>query len=204
MRTAELSHYRERSDQASAPEVGDVVSAAAPEPIAAAAPSAVADRATPASRALHNLAGWLGSNIGAMSLAVASIALFIAGWYLAVKYRLDFYIRFTNIPSPVDVFDEIKVLSRSNSFYENMLISLRRILLGFGLATLLGIGMGLVIGRYRLVRQFLFPVLEILRPIPAIAWVPIAIMLWPTNEGSIVFITFIGSFFLSCSVRCTA
>ena len=34
-----------------------------------------------------------------------------------------------------------------------------------------------------------------LRPIPAIAWVPMAIMLWPTNEQSIVFITFLGSFF---------
>jgi NitT/TauT family transport system permease protein len=35
----------------------------------------------------------------------------------------------------------------------------------------------------------------VLRPIPAIAWVPMAIMLWPTNEQSIVFITFLGSFF---------
>ena len=37
--------------------------------------------------------------------------------------------------------------------------------------------------------------MEFLRPIPAIAWVPMAIMLWPTNEQSIVFITFLGSFF---------
>jgi len=40
-----------------------------------------------------------------------------------------------------------------------------------------------------------FPVSEILRPIPAIAWVPMSIMLWPSNEESIVFITFLGSFF---------
>ena len=39
------------------------------------------------------------------------------------------------------------------------------------------------------------PAAEILRPIPAIAWVPMSIMLWPTNEVSIVFITFLGSFF---------
>ena len=37
--------------------------------------------------------------------------------------------------------------------------------------------------------------LEVLRPIPAIAWVPMSIMLWPSNEISIVFITFIGAFF---------
>ncbi len=39
------------------------------------------------------------------------------------------------------------------------------------------------------------PVVEIMRPIPAIAWVPMSIMLWPNNEASIVFITFIGAFF---------
>jgi NitT/TauT family transport system permease protein len=38
-------------------------------------------------------------------------------------------------------------------------------------------------------------VIEILRPIPAIAWVPMSIMLWPNNEAAIVFITFIGAFF---------
>ncbi len=50
-------------------------------------------------------------------------------------------------------------------------------------------------GRFRLAREIIFPVSEILRPIPAIAWVPMAIMLWPTNEESIIFITFLGSFF---------
>jgi NitT/TauT family transport system permease protein len=45
------------------------------------------------------------------------------------------------------------------------------------------------------VSDFFMPVVEILRPIPAIAWVPMSIMLWPNNEASIVFITFIGAFF---------
>ena len=50
-------------------------------------------------------------------------------------------------------------------------------------------------GRFRLFSEFVFPVSEVFRPIPAIAWVPMAIMLWPSNEESIVFITFLGSFF---------
>ena len=41
----------------------------------------------------------------------------------------------------------------------------------------------------------MMPALEVLRPIPAIAWVPIAVMLWPSNEGSIIFITFLGAFY---------
>jgi NitT/TauT family transport system permease protein len=80
-------------------------------------------------------------------------------------------------------------------FFEHARISCRRIGVGFLLATLLAIPMGLVMGRYRLVREFVSPIVEVLRPIPAIAWVPMSIMLWPSNEESIVFITFLGSFF---------
>ncbi|WP_217424531.1 ABC transporter permease [Nitrogeniibacter mangrovi] len=67
--------------------------------------------------------------------------------------------------------------------------------MGFLIATVLGVAMGLLCGRYSLFKGLTFPALEVLRPIPAIAWVPISIMLWPTTESSIVFITFIGAFF---------
>ena len=127
--------------------------------------------------------------------AAFSLGLFVAFWYFATKYKLDFYIRFNNIPTPGEVFDNAMALSQSAKFYENMAISMRRILIGFGIATVLGVALGLLIGQYRPVRALLFPVFEVLRPIPAIAWVPMAIMLWPSNETSIVFITFLGSFF---------
>lgn len=134
-------------------------------------------------------------NLVSFSLGALSIAAFIGFWYLATKYRWDFYIRFTNIPSPVEVYDNTLKLFAKSSYANNIIVSLRRILIGFGIAALLGVGLGLIIGRYRLARSLIFPVLEVLRPIPAIAWVPMAIMLWPTNEVSIVFITFLGSFF---------
>jgi sulfonate transport system permease protein len=77
----------------------------------------------------------------------------------------------------------------------HILLSCRRIIFGFSLATLVAVPLGLVMGRFKLIHEMVFPVSEVLRPIPAIAWVPMAIMLWPTNEQSIVFITFLGSFF---------
>jgi NitT/TauT family transport system permease protein len=116
-------------------------------------------------------------------------------WHLATTYRWDFYIRFTNLPTPLEVLHKFGEAMNSNKFMLNVGISLRRICIGFALATVLGVTLGLLIGRYRLTRQLLFPVVEALRPIPAIAWVPISIMLWPDNEVSIVFITFIGAFF---------
>lgn len=116
-------------------------------------------------------------------------------WHLATTYRLDFYIRFANIPTPMEVLSKVVEVNGSPKFIKNVGMSLRRIFIGFAIATVLGVALGMLIGRYRLTRGFLFPAMEVFRPIPAIAWVPISIMLWPDNEVSIVFITFIGAFF---------
>jgi NitT/TauT family transport system permease protein len=141
------------------------------------------------------LRGRLESSLVGFALGVLSIGGMLLLWYLATKYRLDFYIRFNNIPSPGEVLERIVEVNQSPKFLNNIAISVRRILIGFTIASVLGVVMGVLIGRYRVIRQLSMPALEVLRPIPAIAWVPMAIMLWPSNEVSIVFITFIGAFF---------
>lgn len=133
---------------------------------------------------------WLGFVLGA-----ASLTALVMFWHLATTYRWDFYIRFTNLPTPLEVAGKLGEALNSQKFMTNVGMSLRRIGIGFAVATALGVALGLAIGRYRITRMTLFPVVEALRPIPAIAWVPISIMLWPDNEVSIVFITFIGAFF---------
>src|SRR5476649_469100 len=129
-------------------------------------------------------------------LALVSLSLVLLCWYLLTRFQVNFYVRFANIPSPGDVLQKFVEVNRTVDYANNVLISLRRILFGFGfgVAAVLGISRGLLIGRYRYVRALCFPALEALRPIPAIAWVPISVMLWPTNEVSIVFITFLGAF----------
>ena len=134
-------------------------------------------------------------NLRALGLAIVSIAMFIALWdYLTVNH-VDLYVRFVNVPSPVEVLARAEVALHSAEFGNHVYISCRRIAVGFVLAGLVAVPLGLLMGRFRLLREIVFPLSEILRPIPAIAWVPMAIMLWPTSEESIVFITFIGSFF---------
>ncbi len=129
------------------------------------------------------------------TLAAFSVALLFAVWYLGTKYQVDFYIRFKNIPTPHDVWRLAGEVVGSDIYLTNISNSVRRILIGFAFATGLGVALGLVIGKYRRVNELFMPALEVLRPIPAIAWVPMSIMLWPNNEASIVFITFIGAFF---------
>jgi NitT/TauT family transport system permease protein len=133
--------------------------------------------------------------IVAMLLGCLSISLLFLFWYVGTRYKLEFYIRFKNVPTPYEVFQQASQIVFSHKFLVNIAYSLRRILLGFFIAIAIGVPLGLMIGKYRRVSELFMPVIEILRPIPAIAWVPMSIMLWPNNEASIVYITFIGAFF---------
>lgn len=129
------------------------------------------------------------------ALRVLSLALFFLAWHVATTYRLDLYVRFQNVPTPARVLDEALVLFASKAYYVHILASLERIYLGFAIATVLGVGLGLLIGWFKAAEDLLFPPIELLRPIPAVAWVPLAIMLWPTERSSIVYITALGAFF---------
>ncbi len=128
-------------------------------------------------------------------LACLSVGAFFLLWYVGTRYRLEFYIRFKNVPTPYEVLRQAIEVGGSNKYLINIGVSVRRIVLGFLIAIAVGVPLGLMIGKYRRARDLFMPVIEILRPIPAIAWVPMSIMLWPNNEASIVFITFIGAFF---------
>jgi NitT/TauT family transport system permease protein len=124
-----------------------------------------------------------------------SIGVFFVAWHVATTWDLDLYVRFQNIPPPSAVLEEAITLFGSAGFYVHILASLERIWLGFAIATGLGVGLGLLIGWFRFAEDAMFPPIELLRPIPAVAWVPLSIMLWPTERSSIVFITTLGAFF---------
>jgi NitT/TauT family transport system permease protein len=145
------------------------------------------------------LAGrWLALNRGrlrALALGALALLLFLVAWHLLTKYRVNIYVRFLNVPSPEQVLERAARAFHDPRFFSHVVLSCRRILIGFTIAAIVAVPLGLVMGRFRIVRELVFPVTEVLRPIPAIAWVPMSIMLWPSNEESIVFITFLGSFF---------
>jgi NitT/TauT family transport system permease protein len=172
------------------------------EPMAAASPTVDQEPApvvTAPLAAIGVIAGrWYRLNKGKLRAALVgaiSLVAFLIAWYLLTKYHVVFFVRFINVPSPLDVYASFTREIHDPKFFLHVALSCRRIVLGFSLAALVAVPLGLVMGRFKLVHEIIFPVSEVLRPIPAIAWVPMAIMLWPTNEQSIVFITFLGSFF---------
>jgi NitT/TauT family transport system permease protein len=128
-------------------------------------------------------------------LGLGSIALCLLFWQVASTHKWSFFFRFENVPAPTDVALAMGELFRAPKFAAHVASSIRRIFIGFALASTLAVALGLLVGRFRLAAQSLLPPLEVLRPIPAVAWIPLAILLFASAEQSMVFITFIGAFF---------
>ncbi|HWA77019.1 MAG TPA: ABC transporter permease [Polyangiaceae bacterium] len=137
----------------------------------------------------------LRATLQSLAVGLVSLALWFGAWELASRYELDLFFRFENIPAPSEVLLAFGELVGTPKFAAHVGNSVLRIFLGFGIAAVLAVPLGLLIGRFRLVAQSLLPPLEVVRPIPAVAWIPIAILLFSSAEQSMVFITFIGAFF---------
>ncbi len=122
-----------------------------------------------------------------------AIVAFAALWQLVVYVKVP-YLR--NLPYPQEVLTSGIESVNSKGYWFNWEISLLRVFTGFTVAQLVGVPLGLAMGLSRTFKGFTFPVFEMLRPIPPIAWIPLAILFWPTRELSIYFLVFIGAFFI--------
>jgi NitT/TauT family transport system permease protein len=98
-------------------------------------------------------------------------------------------------PSPVAVLQAWSHLVADPNYWRSWYLSLLRVLFGFASATLVGVPFGLLLAVNPTFRAISYPVFELLRPIPPLAWVPASIIFWPTQELSIAFVIFIGAFY---------
>jgi NitT/TauT family transport system permease protein len=132
---------------------------------------------------------------GRFALRVTSLAAALGVWQLLTSLNVDLWLRFSQFPTVADVARTFADRLAGPDYWTDLTDSLTRILTGFLLAAVLGVATGLLVARSRLAEDLLGPLLEVIRPIPAIALVPVAILLLPSNEQGIVFITFTAAFF---------
>jgi ABC-type nitrate/sulfonate/bicarbonate transport system permease component len=133
-------------------------------------------------------------------LMLIGFALFLGSWYLSVEvWKLP---RFREMPGITTVAKEW--VSRNPTFglslytaeyYTHIMVSVWRVAQAFFLATVLGVLLGLFLGWSRKFKEYVFPVFEMLRPIPILAWVPLAIVMFVATESAVVFLAFLASFF---------
>ncbi len=121
---------------------------------------------------------------------VVASALFLALWHYSVVWTA------TKIfPSPLAVEQGIAELIQKSLLWSYIGDSLRRVAIGFGAAAILGIPLGLTLGWYPAANNVANPVLQLLRPISPIAWIPIAIILFGVGDRAATFLIFLGAFF---------
>jgi NitT/TauT family transport system permease protein len=133
-------------------------------------------------------------------LMAVGFTLFLGFWYLAVElWKLP---RFREMPGITTVVTEW--LSPSPTYglsiytpeyYQHIGMSVWRVAQAFSLATLLGVPFGLLLGWSKKFKEHMFPIFELLRPIPVLAWVPLAIVMFVATESAVVYLAFLASFF---------
>ncbi|WP_405664939.1 ABC transporter permease [Streptomyces sp. NBC_01166] len=129
------------------------------------------------------------------ALRALSLVAALGVWQLLTTYDVSLWLRFEQFPTVTDVARAFGDRLGGDAYWQDLTDSLTRIVTGFALAAVLGITVGTAVARSRIASDLLGPVLEVIRPVPAIALVPVAILLFPSNEQGIVFITCTAAFF---------
>ena len=135
-------------------------------------------------------------------LMLIGFVIFLGFWHLSVEvWRLP---RFSQMPSLRAVITEFinpnpiyGVSIFTPEFYQHIAASCIRVFIAFFLATVIGVPLGLFLGWSTKFREYVFPVFEMLRPIPILAWVPLAIVMFTGMETPVIFLAFLGSFFVT-------
>jgi len=124
-------------------------------------------------------------------LGLTGIGLLLAGWTIAAR-KLDNSIL---LPPPTALLTGLRETVLDGTLVRDLAASLKRVLSGFSLAAATAIALVVVTVSFRPVRQLVMPVLALLRPIPPIAWVPIAILWFGLGDSPSYFVTAVAAFF---------
>ncbi|QNH04273.1 nitrate ABC transporter permease [Pseudomonas sp. B11D7D] len=136
------------------------------------------------------------SNLCKASIApLLGILAFIGFWSLLAQYS-------EGLPGPLSTWQSALVLF-SDPFYDNgpndmgigwnILNSLGRVGVGFGLAALVGIPLGFAIGRFAFLAGMLAPIISLLRPVSPLAWLPIGLLVFEAAGPASIWVIFISS-----------
>ena len=142
--------------------------------------------------------GMVWSRLKAVLLALVVPLALLLGWHLAVKAGMT-----RLIPSPADVAEYMVDFAVggiwddafSATLHIHLFASMTRVYGGFALAALVAVPLGLLIGRNEEVRALLDPFLQLMRPIPVTAWLPLSMILFGLGPRSAFFLVFLGAFY---------
>ena len=123
------------------------------------------------------------------------LVLFVGIWAIVAKTS-------PQLPGPAKTWDAAVILF-SHPFYNNgpndqgigwnILSSLQRVGIGFGMAALIGIPLGFMVGRFKFLNDMTAPIISLLRPVSPLAWLPIGLLVFKAANPAAIWVIFISS-----------
>lgn len=152
----------------------------------------------PAANSLLRKAAAAGAQARGHLVALAFPVVVLAMWHFATYGR-----KYSLIPPPSEVAVALYDLAVgginddafSATLHDHLFASLSRVYGGFALAFVVALPLGLMIGRIPVVRRLLDPTLQVMRPIPVTAWLPLAMIMFGLGPRSAVFLVCLGAFY---------
>lgn len=131
------------------------------------------------------------STIGFCAIGIGIV---LAAWTLAVE--------FTELgklmPGPLEVAEMFARYTvepvGQHTVFVHALVSLRRVAIGYAISSVVGVACGLAMGYSKMANAIISPIFNIFRPIPGVAWIPMAILWFGIGETAKIFIIFMGGF----------
>ncbi len=126
--------------------------------------------------------------------STAALLLFLAIWQILCSGDKP------SLPPPLRVIWDTRVLildpffnhgGTDKGLFWHILASLQRVIVGFSLAAIVGVAVGVLIGTSRFIYDALDPLFQVLRTVPPLAWLPISLAVFRNNEPSAIFVIFI-------------
>ena len=157
----------------------------------------------PADKISNVRAGWPAERVSQVAVGAAratippmiGIAVFLGLWAILSHFR-------TELPNPWVTW-QAALLLFTDPFYQNgpndmgigwnILYSLGRVGLGFGMAAAVGIPLGFIIGRFAFIRDMFAPIISLLRPVSPLAWLPIGLLVFKAAEPASIWVIFISA-----------
>lgn len=118
-------------------------------------------------------------------------------WELIYKLNVEYFEiwKAYSFPSPIDVCKTLINLVSDSTLGIAVLVSLKRVIMGYAISILIGLFLGLFIVKFKYIDENLTPIILGLQTLPSICWLPFAILWYGLNESSIIFVIIIGSVF---------
>jgi ABC-type nitrate/sulfonate/bicarbonate transport system permease component len=133
-----------------------------------------------------------GGRYRGLFLSTASLLIAFAIWHLLSTFVFNPFL----IPPPLEVIRTAIPMVMSGEIFADVAISMQRVLVGFVSGSLIGIVLGVLLGRIRILHDLLDPIMELLRYLSPTAMIPIAVIWFGIGEMSKYFLIFWGTFFI--------